>query len=70
MGYLTPPFGMNLFYMKGIVSADITMQDIYWSIVPYVGVMIIVLILASNFPGDRRLAPEYADPIARIEVLR
>jgi tripartite ATP-independent transporter DctM subunit len=50
MGYLTPPFGMNLFYMKGIVSADITMQDIYWSIVPYVGVMIVVLILGVVFP--------------------
>jgi len=50
MGYLTPPFGMNLFYMKGIVSADVTMQDIYWSIIPYVGVMIIVLILGVVFP--------------------
>jgi tripartite ATP-independent transporter DctM subunit len=51
MGYLTPPFGMNLFYMKGVVSSDITMQDIYWSIVPYVLVMIAVLILVIIFPG-------------------
>jgi TRAP-type mannitol/chloroaromatic compound transport system permease large subunit len=50
MGYITPPFGMNLFYMKGIVSSDVTMQDIYWSIVPYVVVMILVLILAVIFP--------------------
>jgi TRAP-type C4-dicarboxylate transport system permease large subunit len=51
MGYLTPPFGMNLFYMKGIVPADVTMQDIYWSIIPYVLVMIVVLILTILFPG-------------------
>jgi tripartite ATP-independent transporter DctM subunit len=51
MGYLTPPFGMNLFYMKGVVSSDITMQDIYWSILPYVLVMIVVLILVIIFPG-------------------
>jgi TRAP-type mannitol/chloroaromatic compound transport system permease large subunit len=50
MGYLTPPFGMNLFYMKGIVSADVCMQDIYWSITPYVLVMILVLILTIFFP--------------------
>jgi len=51
MGYLTPPFGMNLFYMKGIVSSDISMQDIYRSVIPYIGVMIIVLILTVIFPG-------------------
>jgi TRAP-type C4-dicarboxylate transport system permease large subunit len=50
MGYLTPPFGMNLFYMKGIVSPDVSMEDIYWSITPYVLVMIIVLILTVFFP--------------------
>jgi tripartite ATP-independent transporter DctM subunit len=50
MGYITPPFGMNLFYMKGIVSSDITMQDIYYSIIPYVLVMITVLILMIVFP--------------------
>lgn len=50
MGYLTPPFGMNLFYMKGIVPSDVTMEDIYRSIIPYVMVMILVLILAAIFP--------------------
>jgi len=50
MGYITPPFGMNLFYMKGIVSSDITMQDIYYSIIPYVLVMITILILMIVFP--------------------
>jgi len=50
VGYITPPFGMNLFYMKGIVSSDITMQDIYRSIIPYVVIMITVLILMIIFP--------------------
>jgi TRAP-type mannitol/chloroaromatic compound transport system permease large subunit len=50
MGYLTPPFGMNLFYMKGIVSSDVTIQDIYRSIIPYVAVMVIVLMLMVIFP--------------------
>lgn len=50
MGYITPPFGMNLFYMKGIVSSDVTMQDIYRSIIPYVLVMIVVLIIMIIIP--------------------
>ena len=50
IGYITPPFGMNLFYMKGIVSSDITMQDIYRSIIPYVVIMVTVLILMIIFP--------------------
>jgi len=50
MGYITPPFGMNLFYTKGIVSTGTSMEDIYWSIVPYVAVMVIVLILVIVFP--------------------
>ena len=50
MGYITPPFGMNLFYTKVIVSTGTSMEDIYWSIVPYVAVMVIVLILVILFP--------------------
>ncbi len=50
MGYLTRPFGMNLFYMKGITSPEISMEDIYKSIFPYVGIMIIVLIVVMIFP--------------------
>ena len=31
MGYLTPPFGFNLFYMKAIAPPGVTMGDIYRS---------------------------------------
>ena len=51
MGYLTPPFGMNLFYMKGITPSEISMSDIYRSIFPYVGIMAVVLMVVILFPG-------------------
>lgn len=51
IGYITPPFGMNLFYMKGIVPKDITMGLIYRSIVPYVVMDLIVMGLCMVFPG-------------------
>jgi tripartite ATP-independent transporter DctM subunit len=50
MAYLTPPYGFNLFYMKSIVPRDITMADIYESIVPYVGMQLFGLILCMVFP--------------------
>jgi tripartite ATP-independent transporter DctM subunit len=51
IGYQTPPFGFNLFYLKGIVPKGITMGDIYSSVVPYTLVMIFGLILVMIFPG-------------------
>jgi len=50
MGYLTPPFGFNLFYMKAIVPDGITMGDIYRSIVPFVILQGIGLIIVVIFP--------------------
>jgi TRAP-type mannitol/chloroaromatic compound transport system permease large subunit len=51
IGYMTPPFGFNLFYLKGIVPPSITMVDIYRSVIPYTGVEILGLALVMVFPG-------------------
>ena len=50
MAYLTPPYGFNLFYVKSIVPSEITMGDIYRSVVPFVGLQILALILIMIFP--------------------
>jgi tripartite ATP-independent transporter DctM subunit len=50
MGYLTPPFGMNLFVMKGVAPKGITMGDIYRSIVPFVGLQLLGLIIIMLVP--------------------
>ena len=50
MGYLTPPFGFNLFYMKAIAPPGVTMSDIYRSIVPFVALQGIGLIIVIIFP--------------------
>jgi tripartite ATP-independent transporter DctM subunit len=50
MGYLTPPFGFNLFYMKAIAPKGITMTDIYRSIVPFVILQGIGLVIVIIFP--------------------
>lgn len=48
VGYITPPFGFNLFYMKGIVPREISMFDIYranvvWSFLGIVGIATIMI---------------------------
>ncbi|MFP3981096.1 MAG: TRAP transporter large permease subunit [Desulfobacterales bacterium] len=50
IGYMTPPFGFNLFYLKGIVPAGITMGDIYRSVIPYTLVELVGLVLIIIFP--------------------
>lgn len=50
MGYLTPPFGYNLFYLKAIVPRDISMIDIYRSVIPSLVVLTIGMALVMIFP--------------------
>lgn len=50
IGYMTPPFGFNLFYLKGIVPPSITMGDIYRSVVPFTIVESTGLALVMIFP--------------------
>jgi len=50
MGYLTPPFGMNLFVMKGVAPKGVTMGDIYRSIIPFVALQMVGLIIIMIFP--------------------
>jgi tripartite ATP-independent transporter DctM subunit len=50
-GYLTPPFGMNLFYLKGVVPEHVKMIDIYRSIIPYIALMLVALCVVAAFPG-------------------
>jgi tripartite ATP-independent transporter DctM subunit len=50
IGYMTPPFGFNLFYLKGIVPPSITMGDIYRSVIPFTIVESTGLAIVMIFP--------------------
>lgn len=51
MDYLTPPFGFCLFYMKGVAPPEVSMGDIYRSILPFVLIQLAVVIFILVFPG-------------------
>jgi len=50
MAFLTPPYGICLFYMKSVAPKEVTMLDIYRSIIPFVALQAIGLITVMIFP--------------------
>lgn len=50
LGYITPPFGYNLFYMKNLCPES-PMIVIYKSIVPFVFIFIFAMVIMVFFPG-------------------
>ena len=49
-GFLTPPFGGSLFYMKGISPSGINMNDIIMGSLPFMLMMIIAIVICMIFP--------------------
>ncbi len=58
IAYMTPPFGYNLFLMRAMAPKEITIVDIYRSILPFVFVMIVGLVLVMVFPQIALWLPE------------
>ncbi|MFC2033646.1 TRAP transporter large permease subunit [Chloroflexota bacterium] len=58
MAYLTPPYGGNLFYMRGVTPPSITMKDIYISAIPFLVIQFITLVLVMFFPAIVTFLPD------------
>ncbi|NNU79944.1 TRAP transporter large permease subunit [Halovulum dunhuangense] len=58
IAYMTPPFGYNLFLMRAMAPNDVTLADIYRSIIPFVAVMLLALTLVMVFPQIALWLPE------------
>ena len=59
IAYMTPPFGYNLFLMRALAPPEVTIGDIYRSIVPFVLVMIVALALVMAFPQLALALPQW-----------
>ncbi len=59
IAYMTPPFGYNLFLMRAMAPPEVTLRDIYVSIIPFVMVMIVALALVMIFPQIALWLPDY-----------
>jgi tripartite ATP-independent transporter DctM subunit len=59
IAYMTPPFGYNLFLMKAMAPPNISIFDIYRSVIPFVFVMVLALVMVMVFPEIALWLPEY-----------
>ena len=50
VSYLSPPFGPAAFYLKGVAPPEISLQDIYNSLWPFMGLQIIGITIVMTFP--------------------
>jgi tripartite ATP-independent transporter DctM subunit len=58
MGYVTPPFGYQLFYLKSVAPEGVTTGDIYKSVFPFILVLIFGMALIMIFPQIALWLPE------------
>ena len=49
IGYITPPFGYNLFYLKSL-SPTTEMKVIFRSVLPFIVIMVVALVVMMVFP--------------------
>lgn len=50
-GYVSPPFGYTLFYMKAALPPQLTMGTVYRGVMPFLGLQILALLIFAAFPG-------------------
>jgi hypothetical protein len=50
IGLITPPFGMDVYTMKAIAPADISIEDIFRSSTPFLAICLLVMALVMAFP--------------------
>ena len=58
--FLTPPFALTIFYLKGIAPPEVTLADIYKGVIPYLLLMLCALLIFSLFPGLLLFLPRAA----------
>jgi tripartite ATP-independent transporter DctM subunit len=59
IAYMTPPFGYNLFLMRAMAPKEITLADIYRSIIPFVLVMVLGMAIIMAFPQIALWLPQW-----------
>ena len=58
MSFLTPPFGMSLFYLKSVSPPEVSTADVWKSGFPFLGLQFIGLTLCVYFPNIILWAPK------------
>lgn len=57
MGLIHPPVGLNIFVIKNI-APDISLKEIVWGVMPFLGLMFVAVILLCLFPEIATFFPD------------
>ncbi len=57
MGLIHPPVGLNIFVIKNI-APDISLREVIWGVMPFLGLMFVALLLLCLFPGIATALPD------------
>ena len=57
--FLTPPMAMSAYYLKGVLRNQIELVQIFRGIIPYLGIVILCMVLMYQFPGIALWLPDY-----------
>ena len=50
ISFMTPPFGLLIYVMKGVAPKSISLKDVYTAALPFIGLQLIVLGILIMFP--------------------
>jgi len=57
--FLTPPMAMAAYYLKGLAPPEIKLTQIFAGCMPFLGMVILSMVILYNFPGIALFLPEY-----------
>jgi TRAP-type mannitol/chloroaromatic compound transport system permease large subunit len=57
--FLSPPVAMSAFYLKGVAPKHVTLNQIFAGMMPYMGIVILCLVLMYMWPGMTLWLPEF-----------
>ncbi|MDL2198872.1 TRAP transporter large permease subunit [Halopseudomonas aestusnigri] len=49
--FLTPPFGLSLFYLRSVTPASVPTSAIYRGVLPFIFIQLLMLLIAACWPG-------------------
>ena len=56
--FLTPPMAMSAYYLKGVQSRNVELMEIFRGIMPFLGIVILAMVLMYIFPGIALWLPD------------
>jgi len=57
--FMTPPMAMAAYYLKGVSPPHVQLMEIFKGCFPFLGMVIIAMVILYNFPGVALWLPDY-----------